>query len=71
MTEHIRIIEEDMCPCGRMFKPAALWLCRACYLEKEIRYAISELERGGDAWQGRTWHDAGLERLKKLTGWID
>jgi len=52
----------EPCPCGRMNKSPALWLCRCCYLEKEIRYALSELERGGD------WPDAGLQRLRKLTG---
>jgi hypothetical protein len=61
-----RVIQEDMCPCGRMMKPAALWLCRCCYLEKEIGYAISELERGGEAWEGRTWDSAGMGRLRKL-----
>jgi len=50
----------EPCPCGRMNKPAALWLCRICYLEKEIMYALSELERGGD------WPEAGMRRLRKL-----
>lgn len=50
----------EICPCGRMGKPVMLWLCRCCYLEKEIRHAISELERGGD------WPRAGMARLKKL-----
>lgn len=50
----------DPCPCGRMDKPAGLWLCRCCYLEKEIHYAISELERRGD------WPAAGMRRLRKL-----
>ena len=50
----------DQCPCGRMDKPAALWLCRCCYLEKEIHYAVTELERGGDR------PAAGMRRLHKL-----
>lgn len=37
-----------------------LWLCRICYLEKEIGYALSELHRGGD------WPSAGIRRLEKL-----
>ena len=42
----------EPCPCGRMDKPAMLWLCRCCFLEKEIRYAVSEMERGLDpAWR--------------------
>lgn len=55
--------ERDKCPCGRMLKPAMLWLCRCCYLEKEIGYAISELERGGAAGAG------GMGRLRKLVEW--
>jgi hypothetical protein len=57
----------DRCPCNRMDKPAALWLCRCCYLEKEIGYALSELMRDGDAWPGQTWAQFGLSRLKRLT----
>lgn len=56
----------ELCPCGRMDKPKMLWLCRCCYLEKEIRYALSELERPGDAWRGQSWRAAGLARLEKL-----
>lgn len=57
----------EPCPCGRPElgqheKYAAQWLCRAGYLEKEIGYALSELERGGD------WPAAGLRRLEKLVG---
>ncbi len=46
-----------------MDKSPALWLCRLCYLEKEIRYAVRELKRGGE---GYDWHAAGLARLGKL-----
>jgi hypothetical protein len=46
--------------------PRFSWLCRLCYLQKEIGYALSELERGGDAWPGLSWHDAGIQRLEKL-----
>ena len=53
----------EPCPCGRMDKSPALWLCRLCYLEKEIRYAVRELKRGGE---GYDWHAAGLARLGKL-----
>lgn len=56
----------DECPCGRMNKSAWTWLCRICYLEKEVRYALSELERGGEARPGYSWHDAGLRRLGEL-----
>jgi hypothetical protein len=31
-----------------MDKPAMLWLCRCCYLEKEIRYALTDIGRGLD-----------------------
>jgi hypothetical protein len=41
-------------------------LCRAAYLEKEIGYARSELERDGEAWPGLSWHAYGLMRLEKL-----
>jgi hypothetical protein len=58
---------EDMepCPCGRPElgrheKYQALWICRAGYLEKEIGYALSELERGGG------WPAAGKRRLERL-----
>lgn len=40
-----------------------LWLCRCCYLEKEIRYSISELERGLDP----TWRLARLVYDEKNT----
>ena len=56
----------EPCPCGRMNRYKALWLCRCCYLEKEIRYALSELERGGEAWPGYTWAQFGMSRLDKL-----
>lgn len=62
------VLQEELCPCGRMMKLAATWLCTLCYVQKEIGYALSELERGGEAWPGHTWHDAGLERLQKLAG---
>lgn len=54
----------ELCPCGRMGKPMAIWLCRLCYLEKEIGYALSELERGGG------WPEVGLRRLRKLAASI-
>jgi hypothetical protein len=56
----------EQCACGRMEIPRFSWLCRLCYLQKEIGYALSELERDGEAWPGRSWHDAGLARLEKL-----
>jgi hypothetical protein len=61
----------EPCPCGRPElgrheKPAISWLCRAGYLEKEIGYTISELERPGEAWPGQPWHASGLARLEKL-----
>lgn len=56
----------EMCACGRMEIPRWSWLCRLCYLQKEIGYALSELERRGEAWPGHSWHDAGMERLEKL-----
>jgi hypothetical protein len=66
-----KIIPEVMCPCGRTMMPWSTWLCRICYLEKEIGYALSELERGGNA-PGydppKTWHELGLSRLRKLIG---
>lgn len=43
-----------------MDKSAWTWLCRCCYLEKEIGYALSELERGGD------WPRHARERLEGL-----
>jgi hypothetical protein len=46
-----------------MEKSAMLWLCRCCYLEKEIRYSISELERGLDP----TWRLARLVYDEKNT----
>ncbi len=49
-----------------MSKSAWTWLCRICYLEKEIGYALSEMERDGEAWAAHSWHDAGLQRLRKL-----
>jgi len=52
----------EPCPCGRMDKYAMTWLCRCCYLEKEIGYALSELGRGGE------WPATGLRRLEKLIG---
>jgi hypothetical protein len=45
-----------------MDKYAMTWLCRCCYLEKEIGYALSELGRGGE------WPATGLRRLEKLIG---
>jgi hypothetical protein len=42
------------------------WLCALCYIQKEIGYALSELERGGDAWEGHSWREAGLARLERL-----
>lgn len=62
----------EQCPCGRADlgqheKSQAMWLCRAAYMEKEIRYALSELERPGDAWPGQSWYAYGLARLEKLT----
>jgi hypothetical protein len=61
----------EPCPCGRPElgrheKYTASWLCRAAYLEKEIGYARSELERDGEAWPGLSWHAYGLMRLEKL-----
>jgi len=56
----------EKCPCGRMGKSPWTWLCRICHLEKEIGYALSELERDGEAWAGRSWHEFGVERLRKL-----
>ncbi len=54
------------CPCGRLELVNFQWMCTICYLQKEIGYALSELERDGDAWAGRTWHESGLRRLRKL-----
>lgn len=54
-----------LCPCGRMNRNLS-WMCSLCYLQKEIGYALSEIERGGDAWEGLSWHDAGIQRLQKL-----
>ena len=61
----------EQCPCGRPDlgqheKHQATWLCRAAYMEKEIRYALSELDRPGDAWRGQSWRALGLARLEKL-----
>jgi hypothetical protein len=50
----------EPCLCGRMDKLVVALMCRCCYLEKEIRYAISELERDQD------WPAHGLARLKGL-----
>lgn len=54
-----------MCACGRM-ELSWGWLCTICYLQKEIGYVLSELERHGDAWEGKSWHEYGLERLRGL-----
>jgi hypothetical protein len=56
----------ELCPCSRMPKLEGSWLCRLCYIQKEIGYALSELDRGGDAWPGTSWHAYGLERLERL-----
>lgn len=63
--EQVPPMEMDRCPCerpelGRHEKHRAAWLCRVAYLEKEIGYAISELERGGE------WPAAGMQRLERL-----
>ena len=58
----------ELCPCGRMNMHPARWLCALCYIQKEIGYALSELERDGDAWEGHSWREAGLARLEKLAG---
>lgn len=64
-----KVIQEELCPCGRMFKGMS-WLCTLCYVQKEIGYALSELTRGGNM-PGydppKTWHEYGLSRLQKLT----
>lgn len=62
--EQVPPMEMDRCPCerpelGRHEKHRAAWLCRAAYLEKEIGYALSELERPGA-------YPAGIQRLERL-----
>lgn len=59
------MIQPFMCPCGRGL-PVLSWCCQICYLEKEIRYALSELSREGDAWEGKTWREFGVQRLEGL-----
>lgn len=39
-----------------MNKPVVLWCCQLCVKEKEMRYAISDIERGD--------FDSALARLK-------
>jgi hypothetical protein len=51
------------CPCGRMEMSSLTWLCRLCYMEKELNYAIGELERGTEMWR-----EAALSRLRKIAG---
>lgn len=67
-------IAMEPCPCGRPQlgvheKPVYLWLCRYGYLEKEIGYAISELERAPDEVNGHDWAACGMRRLRGLVGW--
>jgi hypothetical protein len=65
-------LDMEPCACGRMDRPCALWRCRCCYMEMEIQHALSELERGGEAWPGMTWAQFGFNRLEKLvtTGYL-
>jgi len=60
------VVSTDTCACGRMDKPIEMWLCRACFLEKEIRYALSELDRPGGPWDGESWADMARWRLRRL-----